>query len=83
MFSGSCGMTSRDFKKLYTIFCVDLSDQKDKLPNSITNLSIEISRRDRGADTAAHNPRHLEIFYLVLDEHHYHLDCVKKTCVKV
>ena len=93
IFSGSCGVTPKEFKELYTIYCIDLNDQKDKLPNSITNMAIEITRRNVPADnTNANtamggingiNPRDLEIFYLVLDERHYLLDCIRKTCIKI
>ena len=89
IFSGSCGVTPRECKELYTIYCIDLNDQKDKLPNSITNMAIEITRRNVPADNVSTNtsnimnPRDLEIFYLVLDERHYLLDCVRKTCTKV
>ena len=82
-FSGSCGVTPRDFKKLYTIFCVDLSDQPEKLTNSGTSLTIEITRRSQGADTNVVNPRNVEYFYLILNEKHYLMDCVTKTCSAV
>lgn len=82
-FSGSCGVTPRDFKKLYTIFAVDLSDQPEKLSNSGTSLTIEITRRNIGADADAKNPRHVEYFYLILNEKHYSMDCISKTCTAV
>ena len=84
-FSGSCGMTPKEFKELYTIFCVDLSDQKDKLPNAKSvSMSIEIERNAQPADnTVVLNPRNVEYFYLVLDEVSYQMDCVKKIVSKV
>ena len=83
-FSGSCGITPKEFKELYTIFCIDLNDQKDKLQNSATNMSIVITRRARPVnDNDPNNPLNVEYFYMVLDEAHYAMDCVKKTCIKV
>jgi len=84
MMSGSCGLTPKEFKDLYTIFCIDLSDQKDKLPNATTTLNIEIYRRALPADNAtAINPLNVRYYYLILDEAQYLMDCKKKTAVKV
>ena len=69
IFNGSCGVTLKEFKELYTIYCIDLNDQKDKLPNSITNMAIAITRRNAPADSLNANTgngisqRDLEIFY--------------------
>ena len=83
-FSGSCGVTPKEFKELYTIFCIDLNDQVDKLPNSKVNLTIEIKRRSVPDDDAnPSNPRNVKYFYMVLDEAHFAMDCVKKTSTKI
>ena len=76
-FDMGTGMTMREYADLYTIFAIDISNQKDKIKGTNSNMSIRIHRNAIPADGANPcNPQNAEYYILILQEKHLKLNCL-------
>ena len=74
-FSSGCSISMKEFKDLYTIYAIDISNQKDKVKGINSNLSLRVHRNEiPGNNNNASNPQNSEYFILVLQEKHLKLN---------
>ena len=79
---GSCAISAKEYRDLYSIFAIDCSDQVEKVNNNPTNLKLKISRRAIPADNNLPlNPKNIEYYILILNEKRYKINVIDKTCV--
>jgi hypothetical protein len=68
-FDAGVAISMKEYKELYTIFGVDVSNQKEKIRGVNSNISMRISRNAIPAnDNDATNPQSTEYFILFLTE---------------
>jgi len=76
-FDSGTGITMREFADLYSIFVIDVSNQKDKIKGTNSNMSIRVHRNAIPADNANRcNPQNAEYYILILQEKHLKLNCL-------
>ena len=81
---GECSISSKEFRDLYTIFSVNLSQQAEKLNNRVTNFSLRLFRNVvPDVNTNPLNPRELEIFIIILNEKKIKIDVIKQSVEEI
>lgn len=81
-------ITSTEYRDLFTIFAIDTSLKEKKAPNSVSNMSVTIKRREplprdnTLANTSnGRNPLDIEFFFITMNEKSFDIDCVQKTVI--
>ena len=78
--AGDGSMSFSEYKDLYPIFAVDMTNQKEKLNNTSINFSISISRNTVEAnDDAVNLPKNVDMYVLTLNEVKYSMDVMHQT----
>jgi len=78
--AGDGSMSFSEYKDLYPIFAVDMTNQKEKLNNTSINFSISISRNTVEANDDAFNlPKNVDMYVLALNEVKYSMDVMHQT----
>jgi hypothetical protein len=76
-FDTGTSITMREYADLYTIFAIDVSNQKDKIKGTNSNMSIRVHRNAIPAgDDNRVNPQNAEYYIVILQEKHIKLNCL-------
>ena len=79
-FYGGTSLSMKEYKDLYTIYGIDVSNQKDKVRGVNSNVSIRINRNAIPAnDNDATNPQSAEWYFIFLTEHHIKYNALAST----
>ena len=76
----SPAITMKDFRDLYSVFCVDCSNQVEKIKSQNRSLGISIQRRAIPVnDDIVQNPIQANYYILTLNQKTYVIDCIANT----
>jgi len=81
---GDGSISMKDFKELYPIFAIDLSNQKEKLTNQPINFRVSIARNEVPVNDDTHTePMTVEGYLLTLNEVRYSVDVINQIIRKL
>ena len=77
------GLSMQEFRDLYTIYALDLSAQA--VASKTNQLTITIIRRTVPGqnDQTLHNPRDIDVFFVIISEAKIEIDCLNKVTQKI
>ena len=83
-FNGKPSLSMKEFKDLYSIFCIDTSNQTEKILGQNRSTGFVIHRRELPADNALRqNQQNVQYYILTLNQCSFEIDCIQNIVKQI
>ena len=83
-FDGKPSISMKEFKDLYSLFCIDTSNHIEKVLGQNRSIGFTIGRRESPADnTVRQNQQNVQYYILTLNQASFEIDCTQNIVKKI